>query len=286
MSSSSRTIAEPISLGGVTLFTAQPARCDIRPGNAGIRFTRVDDPTRPSVSATINHVRPRALHPAFETISARYTTIATDATSISTVEHLLAALAGFGITDADIELDADEPPIFDGSAVSWTQMLAAAGTKELGTVDPIVVREAIDVGGIRIEPREEPGTAYRYELDYGTHPALGQQTAEIVLDGSTNAVRAFASEIAPARTFGLAQDVEAMRGLGLFGHLSAEQMLVLGPFGPIDNAFRYDNEPARHKLLDLIGDLSLVGRPIQASITGRKTGHADNHAAARTIAQL
>lgn len=283
-----RTIAEPVSLGGVTLFSAQPARCDIRPGTSGIRFTRVDDPTRPVVPATIEHVRTHALHPAFEHAPARYTTVGTEHTTISTIEHLMAALAGFGITDAEIELDADEPPIFDGSAVSWTQMLAAAGTADADAkpLEPIVVSETIEIGGITIESRAKPGTAYRYELDYGTHPALGAQSAEIVLDATTDSVRAFASDIAPARTFSLAEEVEQMRALGLFAHLSAEQMLVLNAFGPIDNSFRYDNEPARHKLLDLIGDLALAGRPIQAAITARKTGHAANHDAARAIAAL
>ena len=288
-----RTIAEPISLAGLTLFTARPARVDIRPAEAGgLRFVRVDLPGRPAIEAAHTRITQAALHPVFERQPPRYTSLEAPSTPaaarVCLVEHLLAALAGFGITDAEIETDSEELPIFDGSAGLFAQMIAAAGTRELPKpgVTPIVVREAMLVEGIRIEPRQGPGALYRYELDYGTHPALGRQAAEILLDGTVESVRRFATELAPARTFSLAEEVQPLRALGLFAHLSAEQMLVLGPFGPIDNAYRYDNEPARHKLLDLVGDLALAGRPINATITASRTGHAANQAAARALAGL
>lgn len=294
-----RTIAEPVSLAGLSLFTAQPARVDIRPAaSGGIRFVRVDLPERPVIEAHPDRIAPAALHPVFERQPPRYTSLAAPGSAASPgsqaiarvclVEHLLAALAGFGITDAEIETDSEELPIFDGSAGLFAQMIAAAGTRAIegATIRPIVVTEAFEIEGIRIEPRQGPGALYRYELDYGTHPALGRQAAEIVLDGSEQSVRRFATDLAPARTFSLAEEVQPLRALGLFAHLSAEQMLVLGPFGPIDNAYRYDNEPARHKLLDLVGDLALAGRPINATITASRTGHAANQTAARALADL
>jgi UDP-3-O-acyl-N-acetylglucosamine deacetylase len=133
-----------------------------------------------------------------------------------------------------------------------------------------------------ISPRRAPGCSYTYELDYGPPTpgvfALGQQRA--TWDGSATQ---YASEVAPARTYCLEQEAMVMRSMGLFAHLTPREMLVLGTSGPIDNALRFDDEPARHKLLDLIGDLALIGAPLQADVVATRSGHALAHEAARAV---
>src|SRR5690606_8732256 len=128
-------------------------------------------------------------------------------------------------------------------------------------------------------PRQTSGWSVRYELDYGPGGPMLPQAA--VWDGTA---AMYTREIAPARTFCTDREAEAMRRAGLFANLSPREMLVIGPDGPIENTCRFENEPARHKLLDVIGDLSLVGRPIQADIVARRSGHALNHELARLLA--
>ena len=137
--------------------------------------------------------------------------------------------------------------------------------------------ESEDAGAsITIEPSDTP--SYTYTLDYGPDSPIAPATAHWAGDPDR-----FEHEIAPARTFCLEREAQAMRQLGLFEHLSPQDMLVFGPRGPIDNTLRFPDEPARHKLLDLIGDLALAGRPIRAKITAVRSGHALNHAAARAL---
>lgn len=268
----------------------------IRPANPGdaIRFRRVDLNNKPEIPATIDCLSDKPVHPAFENLPPRCTTIAAPGdpdASVATIEHVMSALAGLGVTDAIIEIDGPEMPIFDGSAMPFVIQINAVGLKELdATIDPIIIREPIRVESgdawIEASPADKDtisdsktplACSYTYDLDYGPNPAIQPQSATWTTTDD------YARTVAPARTFSLEHEARAMHDAGLFKHLSTRDLLVLGPLGPIDNALRFDNEPARHKLLDLIGDLALAGRPIVGQIRAHKAGHALNHALAQRI---
>jgi len=271
----------------MTLFSAREVGYAVRPACAseGIRFRRVDLDDKPEIPATIGHLSTRPVHPAFENLPPRCTTLERDGVCVALVEHVLSALAGLGVTDATIEIAGDEMPIFDGSASPFVIQMNAVGLRDLDEqTNPIEVHETIRVeaGGAWIEasPSENDPPSFAYELDFGPNPAIQAQSASMQLGEN------YAREVAPARTFCLEHEARAMRSAGLFGHLTPGEMLVLGPLGPIDNALRYDNEPARHKLLDLIGDLALVGKPIAGHVRAHGSGHALNHALARRLIAL
>lgn len=282
------TLAQPFANRGVSLFTAEPVMCSVRPAPAGIglRFRRVDLPGKPEVPADIANLSARAPHPAFQKLPPRCTTLEVPPACVITTEHILAALSGMGVTDAVIEISAAELPILDGSARLFAQMIKAAGLEPLDAddaPDEIILTEPVEVragdASIVASPRSAPGCAYTYHLDYGVNPAIEPQSASFTTGED------FAATIAPARTFCLEAEAQALRAAGLFSHLTPADMLVLGPFGPIDNELRFDNEPARHKLLDLVGDLALLARPLRADVVATRSGHALTHALCRAIRQ-
>ena len=200
--------------------------------------------------------------------------------SIATVEHVLSAAAGLGQWGATRHLDGPEVPIDDGSARVFATMLAGAGS---GDVEPLVPREEMTVtegaASIVIRPRREPGLRFTYRLDYGPQSPLKPQEATWEGDAAE-----YVAEVAPARTFSLAHEVAFAQRAGLFTRFSARDLLVIGDDGhPIDNAWRFGNEASRHKLLDLIGDLALLGRPLQAEVTATRSGHALAHRACREV---
>lgn len=284
-----RTVKSTAEFRGITLFTGVQSRIAIRPAAAGegIVFFRIDLPGAVRIPARSTHIVPET----------RRTVLAANPAdragpSVQTVEHVMSALAGLGITDALVEVEGPEAPIGDGSALPFVQAIAAAGIEELAgsAIEPIVVRERIEIedgrgGRVVAEPRQEAGLELVYHLDYGPAAPLPQQTAKFVsLPGADD----YAAAIAPARTFSTLDEAMAMRKMGLFGHLTAAEMLVIGPQGPVDNAYRFSDEPARHKVLDMVGDLALAGggRPIRGRITAWRTGHALNHAMAGRLAGL
>jgi UDP-3-O-acyl N-acetylglucosamine deacetylase len=277
-----RTLDGAAAVEGAGLFTGVACRAVIRPapGGAGICFIR----RGARIEATIAALSDEPLHPALAAMGARSTNLAAGGARALTVEHILSALAGLGVTDADIELSGAEAPILDGSSLDFVMAIRAAQVAgAAGEVEPITLAEPVTVqreeASITASPRQGPGWSVRYELDYGPGAPIPVQSA--AWDG---APASYARDIAPARTFCTDQEAVAMRAAGLFEHLTPKEMLVIGPGGPIDNALRFANEPARHKLLDVIGDLALLGRPIQADITARRSGHALNHELARLLA--
>lgn len=290
--SHSVTLSQPAMVGGMTLFTAAAASLIIRPAPAGhgIVFRRTDLPDQPRIPALVRHVVPESRHTVLSADPANRA-----APVIHTVEHVLSALAGLGITDALLDLHGQEVPIGDGSAAPFVQALQEAGVRRVAAdgpmPEPIVVREPITVTDARGDGRIEalpplPGEQaldLSYDLDYGPNSPLPPQRATLRLDAAGGA-DAYAAQIAPARTFCLAEEAQAMRKMGFFKHLEPKDMLVIGEDGrPIDNALRFPDEPARHKLLDLLGDLSLTGRPIIGRITASRSGHALNHEMARKL---
>lgn len=279
----------------------------IRPAvvpHAGIEFKRVDLPGSSLIRASVARVAPEM----------RRTVLRADASnpkaaSVQTVEHLLSALVGMGVTDAIIELDGPEVPLGDGSALPFVEAIRDAGVAELpahgdgqmehAAPSPVVIRERLVIedakasadgaGPVSIEalPHDAPECVLEYHVAYPA-PAdrlIPNQSASMRIPlGGVDA--GYPTQVAPARTFCLQHEAQAMRQMGLFTHLSPSEMLVIAQNGPIDNALRFSNEPARHKLLDLLGDLSLCGRAIQGRIIARRTGHAHNHQMARALSLL
>ena len=203
----------------------------------------------------------------------------------ATVEHVLSALAGVGVWDACVVLEGDEVPIDDGSAKAFVE-LARGLERGLGVhaakPEPIVLRERVEVRdekGAWIVGEPLDGIEYAYELDYGPGAPIPAQRA--VWRGDSDE---YAREIAPARTFSLKAEAEAARAAGLFAHLTPAEMVVVGDDGqPIANTWRMEHEPAKHKLLDLIGDLALLGRPLHAKVTAHRSGHAMTHEFCRRV---
>lgn len=269
------TIAAATTISGRGLFSGAPATLTIRPADAGegVRFARTDLPGDPEIPATVAHVLDRPRRTALQ---------AGDAV-VETVEHCLSALAGLGVDNARIELDAEEAPAVDGSAAPFVEAIRNAGLQEQDEPrDPLVVREPIMLreGDATIAAFPNAGACMDllFDLDYNGRGPIGRQIHAFTLDPQS-----YVDKIAPARTFALLEEAEAMREHGLCAHLTPRDMLVLGEAGPIDNTLRFEDEPVRHKLLDLIGDLSLVGRPVHARIVASRSGHALNHRMARAM---
>jgi len=292
MSLSRTTVAGDAAVSGVGLFTARPATVTIRPAADGLTFRRADLPGSPTIRVHPDRlIELPGLPPAMR---ARNTTLAAaeaPGVFVSTTEHVLSALAAAGITDALIELTGPEVPIMDGSAQAFSEAIACAGTRPLDSaLPPRRLARSITVtlgpASITAVPHEAPVCRLEYRLDYGPGAALAASAAVIELGDAESPAR-FRREIAPARTYCLAAEARAMRALGLFSHVTTAQMLVIGEDGrPVEQEWRFDDEPARHKLLDLIGDLFLAGPLPRASIVAHRSGHALNQIMARELARL
>lgn len=190
---------------------------------------------------------------------------------IQTVEHVLSAIAALGVDDAVIEISGGELPAADGSAAPFLRLAESVGVVDgEGDLDAIVVEETIEVtdgrgGSIRVAPANE--SRYSVALEYPDHPYLGAQNAAFRPGADS-----YAEDIAPARTFGFLSEIEHLRAHNLALGASYENALVLGETGYLNDC-RFTNELARHKLLDLIGDLSLIGRPLIADVSAVRPGH-------------
>ncbi len=268
MSDQQRTIAKDIVIKGTGIHTGQPVSVRVLPAppDAGIVFIRMDLPHHPTISVKSGHV-------ADEGHSIRCTTLSKDGVQVQTVEHIMAALWGTGIDNAHIEVTASEMPGLDGSAAPFVQQLKAAGTVEQAASrrffslrEPILVEE----GESYIAVFPDQSLKVSYMLDYN-HPRLRSQFVSYTLDGSS-----FEETIAPARTFCLKQEADALRTAGFGKGASYDNTLVWGDEGVINNTLRFEDECARHKLLDLLGDLYLLGAHLRGRVIAMKSGHALN----------
>ena len=200
------------------------------------------------------------------------TTIGHNETRIQTVEHLMAAAAGLGLDNLEVEVDGPEIPAADGSAKPFVALLASAGRVEQSAPRrPIIIPYPIRVGSGGRWVQIVPASAFRisYTLD-NDHPAIGTQAMTCA-----PTERMFVEEFAPARTYGFLRDLGSMRRNGLARGASLENAIGLGKRAPI-NGLRYRDEFVRHKILDLIGDLALLGRPVVGHVIARNAGHALN----------
>ncbi len=270
------TIARPQSLEGRGLFHGEPVTLTFRPApaNHGIVFRRTDL-NNATIPALVHHVVKRT----------RRTTLKLGEASVDTCEHCMSAIAALRIDNLVIDLDGPEVPAMDGSAEPFFNALVEAGLEPLAearrrlvVTTPVVIRE--DDALVAALPHAEPDMQVVYELDYTQAcRAIGRQLKTFDLANGH-----YAKEIAPSRTFSLEAEALAAQKAGLFPHLTADTALVIGDDGPLGtNSFRFPDEPVRHKLLDLIGDLYLLGAPIQGRIIAYKSGHPMNHRLAREL---
>ena len=256
-----RTLARSVEVEGIGLHSGTPARLTINPAGCdqGIVFVRRDQGRReiPAAHASLQG-------------SSFATTLASGGSAVSTVEHLLSALHGLGVDSARIEVDGPEVPILDGSARPFVEPILAAGFRCLRTPRRyLTLRRPIAVSHGEKEIVALPANDFQatYAIDF-PHPAIGYQTVTMSISETI-----YASSIAPARTFCLLRDVEAMRRAGLARGGSLENAVVVGEDGVLNRSLRFPDEFVRHKVLDLIGDLALVGSRLRAHVIVIKGGH-------------
>lgn len=266
-----RTLKTQISVVGVGLHTGQRLHLRVQPAaaDAGITFVR-DDLAGASIHLDESTCITRGDHA---------TTLSGDGFSISTVEHLLAALRGMGVDNARIRVSGDEIPIMDGSAAPFVYLIKEAGVRSLGLPRRVIrLNRPVAVLDDDREVTIYPADDFRvtYTIDF-SHPSIGNQTLTRTIN-SWN----FVNEIAPARTFCLLKDVQALRERGLALGGSLANAVVIGDAGPL-NSLRFHDEFVRHKILDLVGDFSLMGHPIMGHVVAYKAGHAIH---ARLVRQL
>jgi UDP-3-O-[3-hydroxymyristoyl] N-acetylglucosamine deacetylase len=256
------TIQRPVEIQGIGLHTAVPGRLRLMPAPAdtGIVFRRVDLDNF-EIPAHVRNVA----RVSYATSLMRQSVL------ISTTEHLLAALYSCGVDNVFIELDALEVPILDGSSKPFIDLLAQAGTRRLRrprrylrVVKPLEFSDGDRRIGIY------PDDEFRVQcfVDY-KHPLAGPQEIELVVNRDT-----FSRELAAARTFGFVRDFQGLREMGLIRGGSLENAIVLDDASILNGPLRFADEFGRHKALDLIGDLALVGLPLQARVVAHRAGHA------------
>jgi len=257
-----QTIRRTVALEGIGLHSGKQVKITLSPAppDSGIVFRVGPD----------GHPIPAAPESVVDSHYA--TTIGRNGTRIQTVEHLMAAAAGLGIDNLSVEVEGTELPAVDGSAKPFVGLLNTAGrATQSARRRPIVIRQPIHVGSgnrwIQIVPGPELRISYTLDND---HPAIGTQVLTWVPTEES-----FINEFAPARTYGFLKDLGAMRKHGLALGGSLDNAIVVGKRGTL-NGLRYRDEFVRHKVLDLVGDLALLGRPIHGHVIARNAGHALN----------
>lgn len=276
MSDRQRTISREVSVDGPGLFSGERATLTFSPADAdtGIRFIREQDGKTATIPALVQNVLKRP----------RRTCLRNGTLYVETVEHCMAALAGLGVHNAVVRVSgghAGEVPGGDGSSKSFVEALTDAGVREQdAAVTPLVIKKPIQVSQGDATLAALPGPTDRLEIiyDFEAPAPVGRQVYSFHLGNDD-----FVAQLAPARTFIFEHEARELRARGLGKHLSPKELLVISPSGPIENDFRFVDECARHKVLDLIGDLYLVGRPIRGRIVAHKSGHSLNHLLARKL---
>ncbi len=272
-----RTLAREASVRGVGFLTGPDVRVRFLPAepNAGVSFVRTDLPGHPRVPVAIEHVAERQ----------RRTTLETSVAKVEMVEHVLAALAGLRIDNCVIEIDAPETPGCDGSSAAFVDAIRDAGIEEQPAIRQVFVVDrpySVRDGDamIAIHPPIHDGLVVSYSLDYGRHNPIGRQSFFAHIEPDT-----FTEELSKSRTFLLKEEADALRAQGVGSRTCTRDLIIFGPNGPIDNELRYPEEPARHKVLDVVGDLSIFGRDLCGHVIGYKSGHRQNAELVRQLAE-
>jgi UDP-3-O-[3-hydroxymyristoyl] N-acetylglucosamine deacetylase len=257
------TLRTSVSIEGVGLHSGHPALAHFRPAPSGhgLVFVRLDHPdsripARLASATTFDYA----------------TTLCSGGVSIGTVEHVLSAAAGEGLDNCLIEIEGPEVPILDGSSLPFVRLFHAAGfERQQARVQPLTLSRSVEVvrgdRSVSFEP-DGPGLTITYEIDF-PHPVVGRQSLTVPIRPEE-----YSTRIAPARTFGFVRDVETMRARGLARGGNLHNAVVLDDSGVLSGPLRFRDEFVRHKILDLVGDLALLGRPLSGRIRARKAGHS------------
>jgi UDP-3-O-[3-hydroxymyristoyl] N-acetylglucosamine deacetylase len=270
-----RTLKHPISATGVGLHSGQKVLMTLKPAGVdrGIVFRRVDLSPAVEIPAAAQLVTDTALCTALTHGPAR----------VATVEHLMSALAGLGIDNCIVELNAAEVPILDGSAGPFVFLLQAAGIVEQDAAKRFIrIKKAIEIRDGDKWAKLEPHNGFKvgFNIEFN-HPSIPTRASKLNIDFS---VTSFVREIARARTFGFMRDIELLRSKNLALGGSMANAIVLDDFRVLnEDGLRYDSEFVRHKILDAIGDLYLLGRPILGAYAAHKSGHAMNNRLVRAL---
>ncbi len=259
-----RTLKQEVVFEGIGLHTGRYSRVHLKPAqrDTGIIFTRTDKDI--AIKASVSSVADTAFS----------TTLAYDGVKIRTVEHILAALSGLGIDNLIVEVNGPEIPILDGSSTELISLILDSGIAKQGKKRPFlrITNPVVFTDGhaeIAVFPHDGRRITYRIHFN---HHLLGEQKLSLEITEES-----FVNEIAPARTFGFLKDVEYLKANGFAKGGSLDNAIILGSDGVLNSSgLRFKDEFVRHKILDMIGDLSLIGFPIYGHIIANKSGHTTN----------
>ncbi|MEJ2025047.1 MAG: UDP-3-O-acyl-N-acetylglucosamine deacetylase, partial [Deltaproteobacteria bacterium] len=268
-----RTLKKEAECTGVGLHSGEKSTIVLRPAlpNTGIQFCRSDLPKRPTVRAQFDQVADTMLA----------TTIGINGCKIGTIEHLMAAFYGLGIDNVHVEVDGPEVPIMDGSSAPFIYLIKTAGIEEQKAPKKFLVikrRFELKDGNRSVSIRPSNELKITYFIDF-PHPLLRKQEYELRFSG-----RDFVREISTARTFGFLKDIQMLKDNGLARGGSLDNAIVLDDFRILNNdGLRFKDEFVRHKILDFIGDLSIIGYPVIGHFMVKRSGHFLNHQMFRTL---
>ncbi len=270
-----RTIAREAGVRGVSFLGGLDVRLRFRPAavGAGIVFVRTDLPDSPSVPAHVKYTIPRQ----------RRTTIGRGPAIVEMVEHVMAALAGLRVDNCVVEIDGPETPGCDGSSRDFTDALSEAGiveqaaTRDVLVIDrPVTVREGESI--LTAHPGGPGRLVLSYNLDYGPRTPIGRQSLFVDVTPQS-----FRDELSASRTFLLEAEADSLREAGIGSRTTERDLLIFGAGGVIGNELRYRDECVRHKILDLLGDLALVGMDLAGHVVAHRSGHQLNAELARKL---
>jgi UDP-3-O-[3-hydroxymyristoyl] N-acetylglucosamine deacetylase / 3-hydroxyacyl-[acyl-carrier-protein] dehydratase len=270
-----RTIAREAGVRGISFLGGRDVEIRFRPAEAdsGVVFLRSDLPDRSTVPALVEYVIPRQ----------RRTTIERGPATVEMVEHVMAALAGLRVDNCLVEIDGPETPGCDGSSRAFADSLLAAGIVEQdASREVLVIDRAITVregdSSLTAFPGETGRLVLSYQLDYGARSPIGRQSYFVDVIPES-----FREELAPSRTFLLQAEAESLRKAGIGSRTTESDLLIFGEDGPIGNELRFADECARHKTLDLLGDLALIGKDLSGHVVAHRSGHQLNAELARKL---
>lgn len=276
-----RTLARQVDVAGFGFWTSQNVIFSFRPAeeNSGVRFFRDDLPGSEPIPALV----------AYRIQKPRQTSLVNGIAQVDMIEHVLAALHGARIDNCDVVVNAAEAPGMDGSSKPFVNALLNAGSVEqsaekirLKILAPwtFVPEQKKNDAKIEFLVNDEGRSIYQYTLHYDVPSPIPNQTARFDLQSSSED---FQREIAPCRTFLTMDEANYLRSQGICDRVSAKEVLVFDQNGPIDNQTLFDNECARHKILDMIGDFSLMPFDLEGEIRAQKTGHQQNADALKAL---
>ena len=270
-----KTITSEGKIYGLGLFGGEETKLVFRPApaNSGITFVRTDIPEPVRISAVASNIAERS----------RRTTIKKGAVSIETIEHCLAAVNALEIDNIIVEVNGAELPAPDCSSAEYFKVLKRAGLVEQNVSrKEFVIQKPVTITAgdacVYALPYSDDGLNLTYDLDYGGHTGIGRQIFSCRLTPEN-----FEKNLAPARTFLLEAEAKQFQSRGMGTHISPRDLLVINSDGPVKNSYRFPDECVRHKIVDLIGDLALVGRAIKGRIVAYKSGHSLNQQLAKKL---